>query len=82
MRTLMHTDAQRLLDHRSAPATTLRRAAWINLDIRPTSICRGSTETSASSVEPLAKVLTPAQYRVIEALLVGRTGKDAVEKAT
>ncbi|MCG8351985.1 MAG: hypothetical protein MI924_29820 [Chloroflexales bacterium] len=42
----------------------------------------GSTETSASSVEPLAKVLTPAQYRVIEALLVGRTGKDAVEKAT
>lgn len=36
----MYTDAQRLLDHRSAPATALTGAAWVNLDIRPTSIFR------------------------------------------
>ena len=36
----MHTDAQGFLDHCSAPATALRRAARINLDIRPTSIFR------------------------------------------
>lgn len=40
MGTLMHTNAQRLLNHRSAPATALRCSAWINLDIRPTSISR------------------------------------------
>jgi hypothetical protein len=36
----MHADTQRLLDHRSAPATALRCAAWVNLDIRSTSIFR------------------------------------------
>src|SRR3712207_5832350 len=36
----MHTDAQRLLDYRSAPATALTCAAWVNLDIRPTSFFR------------------------------------------
>src|SRR5690606_13233543 len=40
MRTLMHTDAQRLLDHRSAPATVLRCSAWVNLDIPSTSFFR------------------------------------------
>src|SRR4029453_7066825 len=40
MRTLMYTDAQSLFDHRSAPTTALRCFAWINLDIRPTSIFR------------------------------------------
>jgi hypothetical protein len=36
----MDTDAQRLLHYCPAPATALRRAAWINLDIRAPSICR------------------------------------------
>src|SRR5206468_1744410 len=40
MRTLMHTDTQGFLNHCSAPATALACAAWINLDIRPTSIFR------------------------------------------
>lgn len=36
----MHTDPQRLLDHRSALATALTDAAWVNLDIRSISIFR------------------------------------------
>lgn len=36
----MHTDAQSFLNHGSTAATTLRRTAWIDLDIRSTSIFR------------------------------------------
>jgi hypothetical protein len=36
----MYTDAQRLPDHCSAPATALTGAARVNLDIRSTSIFR------------------------------------------